>query len=160
MGVSAFLISFIISKKNILTFCWWHFPFSKMWLFICDAWKVSWLSLCFVVLQECSKLQCGQTTKRCHYLLLTKIKQPLLQFNGLLVYPCTCSCTCIPKLDFITKNWSTSFLCNGLMSCGTTFSCTAKPNSKIWACRRDQRKERKKYIFDAFSLSFHHQLGY
>lgn len=47
--------------------------------------------------------------------------------------------TCIPKLDFITKNWSTSFLCNGLMSCGTTFSCTANPNSKIWACKKGKK---------------------
>lgn len=44
--------------------------------------------------------------------------------------------TCIPKLDFITKNWSTSFLWRGLISWGTNFSCTARPNSRICALKR------------------------
>lgn len=43
--------------------------------------------------------------------------------------------TCMPRLDFIRWNWSTSFLWRGLMSWGTNFSCTARPHSRMCACK-------------------------
>lgn len=45
--------------------------------------------------------------------------------------------TWMPRLDFIRWNWSTSFLWRGRMSCGTNFSCTAKPYSRMCACRQE-----------------------
>lgn len=39
--------------------------------------------------------------------------------------------TWMPRLDFIRWNWSTSFLWSGRMSCGTNFSCTARPYSRM-----------------------------
>lgn len=50
--------------------------------------------------------------------------------------------TCMPRLDRITWNWSMSFLCSGRMSCGTNFSCTAKPYSRICACDRESGSRR------------------
>lgn len=45
--------------------------------------------------------------------------------------------TCMPRLDFMRWNWSTSFLWRGLMSWGTYFSCTARPYSKMLACNTE-----------------------
>lgn len=45
--------------------------------------------------------------------------------------------TWMPRLDFIRWNWSTSFLWRGRMSCGTNFSCTARPYSRMCACGQE-----------------------
>lgn len=120
--------------------------------FLCMVWEV-YISFCFCGTIKRLQAVMGTNNQKMS-LFVARENEPTLnaaeQSSGLSIH----LLTCIPKLDFITKNWSTSFLCSGLMSCGTTFSCTAKPNSRIWACRKG------KNIFDPFSLSSHHQLGY
>lgn len=64
----------------------------------------------------------------------------------------TLICTCMPRLDFMRWNWSTSFLCRGRMSWGTNFSCTVNPNSSMWAWWRNDEPLKDNSTHNAFNL--------
>lgn len=94
--------------------------------------------------QECNgdikrsleNVQCGRRTKRCHCWIFSSLDSQKAMAVARRPHGYPSARTCIPKLDFITKNWSTSFLWRGLISWGTNFSCTARPNSRICALKR------------------------